>query len=337
MCGIIESSRKAAYQAVNTALVQRNWLLGLRIASEELQGEKRAEYGTEVIKKLSKELTKEYGKGYAKSNLYSFYSFYKTFPNIFQTVSGKSMTLLSWSHYQTLLQVKDIEAREWYAKEATEQTWSVRTLQRNISSQYYYRMLQTQRQDLVENEMKELTAGYQNDKYEFIKNPVIAEFLGFSQNTDFTESDLEKSILSNLQKFLMELGKGYAFVARQQHIHTEKQDYYIDLVFYNYILKCFVLIDLKTEKISHADVGQMDMYIRMYDELKRGEGDNPTIGIVLCSDTDEDIARYSVMHGNEQLFASKYKLYLPTEEELKAEIEAQKAMFYLKQQENKDL
>ena len=337
MCGIIESSRKAAYQAVNTALVQRNWLLGLRIASEELQGEKRAEYGTEVIKKLSKELTKEYGKGYAKSNLYSFYSFYKTFPNIFQTVSGKSMTLLSWSHYQTLLQVKDIEAREWYAKEATEQTWSVRTLQRNISSQYYYRMLQTQRQDLVENEMKELTADYQNDKYEFIKNPVIAEFLGFSQNTDFTESDLEKSILSNLQKFLMELGKGYAFVARQQHIHTEKQDYYIDLVFYNYILKCFVLIDLKTEKISHADVGQMDMYIRMYDELKRGEGDNPTIGIVLCSDTDEDIARYSVMHGNEQLFASKYKLYLPTEEELKAEIEAQKAMFYLKQQENKDL
>ena len=336
MCGIIESSRKAAYQAVNTALVQRNWLIGYRIAEEELQGEYRAEYGANIIKRLAKELTAEYGKGYAKSNLYSFNSFYKTFPNIFQTVSGKSMPLLSWSHYQTLLQVKDIEAREWYVKEAIEQTWSVRTLQRNISSQYYYRMLQTQRQDLVENEMKELTAGYQNDKYEFIKSPVIAEFLGFATNTDFTESDLEKSILSNLQKFLMELGKGYAFVARQQHIHTEKQDYYIDLVFYNYILKCFVLIDLKTEKISHADVGQMDMYIRMYDELKRGEGDNPTIGIVLCSDTDEDIARYSVMHGNEQLFASKYKLYLPTEEELKAEIEAQKAMFYLQQQEKNE-
>ena len=168
------------------------------------------------------------------------------------------------------------------------------------------------------------------------KNPVVAEFLGFSQNTDFTESDLEKSILSNLQKFLMELGKGYAFVARQQHIHTEKQDYYIDLVFYNYILKCFVLIDLKTEKITHQDVGQMDMYIRMYDELKRSEGDNPTIGIVLCSDTDDDNARYSVMHGNEQLFASKYKLYLPTKEELKAEIETQKAMFYLQQQDNED-
>ena len=317
-------------------LIQRNWLLGYRIASEELQGEDRAKYGAEIIKKLAKELSAEYGKGYTKSNLYSFYSFYKTYPEIFQTSSGKSVGLLSWSHYATLLQVKEKAARDWYEKEAAKQTWSVRTLQRNISSQYYYRMLKTQKKELVESEMKELTAPYQNDKLEFIKNPVVAEFLGFSQNTDFTESDLEKSILSNLQKFLMELGKGYAFVARQQHIHTEKQDYYIDLVFYNYILKCFVLIDLKTEKITHQDVGQMDMYIRMYDELKRSEGDNPTIGIVLCSDTDDDIARYSVMHDNEQLFASKYKLYLPTKEELKAEIETQKAMFYLQQQDNED-
>ena len=242
--------------------------------------------------------------------------------------------MLSWTHYRVLLQVNDKEARDWYAREAATQTWSVKTLQRNISSQYYYRMLQTQQKELVEAEMKELTAEYQNDKLEFIKNPVIAEFLGLSTNPDFTESNLEKSILSNLQQFLMELGKGYAFVARQQHIHTEKQDYFIDLVFYNYILKCFVLIDLKTQKIAHQDVGQMDMYIRMYDELKRSEGDNPTIGIVLCSDTDEDIARYSVMHGNEQLFASKYKLYLPTEEELRAEIETQKTMFYLQQKEN---
>ncbi len=289
MCGIIESSQKAAYRAVNTTLIQRNWLLGYRIASEEFQGEDRAKYGAEIIKKLAKELSAEYGKGYTKSNLYSFYSFYKTYPEIFQTPSGKSVGVLSWSHYAALLQVKDKAARDWYEKEAA-----------------------------------------------FIKNPVVAEFLGFAQNTDFTESDLEKSILSNLQKFLMELGKGYAFVARQQHIHTEKQDYYIDLVFYNYILKCFVLIDLKTEKITHQDVGQMDMYIRMYDELKRSEGDNPTIGIVLCSDTDDDIARYSVMHGNEQLFASKYKLYLPTEEELKAEIETQKAIFYLQQQEREE-
>ena len=336
MCGIIESSQKAAYQAVNIALIQRNWLIGYRIAEEELRGKKRSEYGAEVIKKLSKNLTEKYGKGFTKTNLYSFYSFYKCFPEIFHSASGKSKTYLSWTHYRTLLQVNDKVARDWYEKEAIEQTWSVRTLQRNISSQYYYRMLHTQKKELVESEMKELTSKYQNDKLEFIKNPVVAEFLGFSQDTDFTENDLEKSILSNLQKFLMELGKGYAFVARQQHIHTEKQDYYIDLVFYNYILKCFVLIDLKTEKITHQDVGQMDMYIRMYDEMKRSEGDNPTIGIVLCSDTDDDIARYSVMHGNEQLFASKYKLYLPTKEELKAEIETQKAMFYLQQQESKD-
>lgn len=336
MCGIIESSQKSAYQAVNTMLVQRNWMIGYRIAEEELGGEERSEYGLKIIQKISKELTQLYGKGYDRSNLYHCLKFYKTFPRIVDTVCRQSGNLLSWSHYRALLQVEDKAARDWYEKEATEQTWSVRTLQRNISSQYYYRMLKTQKKELVEDEMKTLTASYQNDKLEFIKNPVVAEFLGISQNTDFSESDLEKSILSNLQKFLMELGKGYAFVARQQHIHTEKQDYYIDLIFYNYILKCFVLIDLKTEKITHQDVGQMDMYIRMYDELKRSEGDNPTIGIVLCSDTDDDIARYSVMHGNEQLFASKYKLYLPTEEELKAEIETQKAMFYLQQKENEE-
>ena len=336
MCGIIESTQKIAYKAVNAALIQRNWLIGYRIAEEELQGGVRSEYGVQVIKSLSKELTELYGKGYDRSNLYHCLRFYKMFPEIVDTVCRQSGNLLSWSHYRALLQIEDENARAWYEKEALEQTWSVRTLQRNISSQYYYRMLRTQKKDVVKHEMQESTAQYQSDKLEFIKNPVIAEFLGFSSNTDFTESDLEKSILSNLQKFLMELGKGYAFVARQQHIHTEKQDYYIDLVFYNYILKCFVLIDLKTEKITHQDVGQMDMYIRMYDELKRSEGDNPTIGIVLCSDTDEDIARYSVLHGNEQLFASKYKLYLPTEEELRAEIETQKAMFYLQEQDDKE-
>ena len=336
MRGIIETARESAYQAVNVALVKRNWLLGRRIAEEELNGGSRAEYGLEIIKTLSKELTDEYGKGFAKTNLYSFYSFYKAFPDIFQTASGKSLPLLSWSHYQTLLRVKDDTARAWYAKEAADQTWAVRTLQRNIDSQYYYRLLSSQNPEPVVNEMRERTANYQQDKLEYLKNPVVAEFLGLSSNIDMTETQLESAILSNLQKFLMELGKGYAFIARQQHIHTEKQDYYIDLVFYNYILKCFVLIDLKTGKITHQDVGQMDMYIRMYDELKRSEGDNPTLGIVLCSETDEDIARYSVMHGSEQLFASKYKLYLPTEAELRAEIEAQKAIFYLQQKDIKD-
>lgn len=330
---IIEVSRDSAYQAVNLALVRRNWLLGRRIAEEELNGEGRAEYGLEIIKNLSKELSGEYGRGFTKTNLYNFYLFYKTFPQIFHAVSGKSAPLLSWTHYRTLLQVKDEKARAWYEKEAIEQTWTVRTLQRNIDSQYYYRLLSSQHAESIEAEMKHLTSGYQQNKLEYLKNPVVAEFLGLSSNIDMTETQLESAILSNLQIFLMELGKGYAFVARQQHIHTEKQDYYIDLVFYNYILKCFVLIDLKTGKITHQDVGQMDMYIRMYDELKRSEGDNPTLGIVLCSETDEDIARYSVMHGSEQLFASKYKLYLPTEEELRTEIEAQKAIFYLQQKE----
>ena len=324
---IIELSQKQAYQAINTALVYRNWLIGYRIAEEELKGEDRAEYGTTLIRKLSKELTNEYGKGYTKTNLYSFYSFYKMYPNIFHSVSGKSVPLLSWTHYRTLIQVKDEKARNWYEKEAAQQAWNVRTLQRNIASQYYYRLLKSQVKDPVVEEMKQLTTKYQYDKLEFIKNPVIAEFLSLPTNTSFTETELETSIISNLQKFLMELGKGYAFVARQQHIHTEKQDYFIDLVFYNYYLKCFVLVDLKTEKVTHQDVGQMDMYVRMYDELKRTESDNPTIGIILCLETDEDIARYSILKGNEQLFASKYKLYLPSDEELRAEIESQKTIF----------
>lgn len=196
--------------------------------------------------------------------------------------------------------------------------------------------MKSQTKQPVIDEMNKLTESKNYDKLEFIKNPVIAEFLSLPNDISFTETELETSVITNFQKFLMELGKGYAFVSRQQHIHTEKQDYYIDLVFYNYYLKCFVLIDLKTEKISHQDVGQMDMYVRMYDELKRTEGDNPTIGIILCADTDEDIARYSILKGNEQLFASKYKLYLPTEEELRNEIETQKTIFQL-QQNSEDL
>ena len=341
-CSIIDSARRVAYQSVNVTLVLRNWLLGRRICEEELNGSDRAEYGAEVIKNLSEFLTSRYGKGFNKRTVYKFQQFYKYFPDIVRSVTAQSeegvivpsvtAQSLSWSHYEKLLQVADKEAREWYAKEAYEQTWSVKTLQRNISSQYYYRMLKTQDKSGVESEMKELTTPLQ-DKMEFIKNPVIAEFLGMSENTSYYESDLEQCIIDNLQKFLIEMGKGYAFVARQQHIHTDKEDYYIDLVFYNYILKCFVLIDLKTEKITHQDVGQMDMYVRMYDDLKKSDDDNPTLGIVLCAETDEDIAKYSVLHGNEQLFASKYKLYLPSEEELRAEIETQKKFYLLQKEE----
>ena len=337
VCSIIDSAKNYAYQSVNIALVERNWLIGYRIAEEELKGNDRADYGIEVIKKLSKELTKEYGKGFDRSNLDRFLSFYKNFPQIVDALSRQSGMLLSWTHYRTLLQVFDKQARDWYEKEAFDQMWSTRTLQRNISSQYYYRLLKSQVKEPVIQEMKEKNKEhYLINKLEFVKNPVIAEFLGYSLDSEFTETELETSIINNLQKFLMELGKGYAFVARQQHIHTEKEDYFIDLVFYNYILKCFVLIDLKTKKITHQDVGQMDMYVRMYDELKKSKEDNPTIGILLCSETDSDIAKYSILKGNEQLFATKYKLYLPTEEELRAEIENQKTIFNLQHEKDKN-
>ena len=329
---IIEQARETAYRQVNEALVKRNWYLGKLIAEEELNGLDRALYGASIIKDLSKRLTTTYGKGFTKSYLYSYVLFYKTHPTIFQSVIGKSDKILSWTHYYILNQELNDDARAWYEREASEQGWSVRTLQRNISSQYYFRLLASQRKDLVEKEMLELTSTYQSsDPAEFIKNPVIGEFLGFTADSSFRESELEQAIIDNLEKFLLELGKGFAFVARQQHIHTEKEDYYIDLVFYNIFLKCYVLIDLKTSKIRHQDVGQMDMYVRMYDELKRTEGDNPTIGIVLCEDTDEDIARYSVLHDNDHLFASKYMTYMPTPEQLRAEIERQKAIYFLKE------
>ncbi len=242
---------------------------------------------------------------------------------------SESGSTLSWSHYLVLLRVNKKSIRDWYEKEAIEQDWSVRTLDRNVSTLYYERLLMSQNTEPVVIEMQNKTAEFQANRLEFIKNPVIAEFLGVPQDKDYLESDLESAIITNLQKFLMELGKGYAFVARQQHIKTDLDDYFIDLVFYNYILKCFVLIDLKTSKVTHQDVGQMDMYVRMYDEFKRGKGDNPTLGIVLCSETSDTIARYSVLHDNKQLFASKYQLYLPSEDELRAEIENQKTMFAL--------
>jgi len=356
---IIEAAQETAYRLADLTLVRRNWLLGQRIAQEELNGE-RAEYGAEIIKGLSRILTDEYGKGFTAPSLYQYITFYRYFPmenaenqilsspsiklqklsaaSIKSTESDKSFPTfshqLSWTHYRTLLQVPEKEVRDWYAKEAAREGWGVRTLQRNISSQYYHRMLQTYDKEIVHKEMEKLTAPLQ-DKLEYIKSPVIAEFLGLEQRTDFLESTLEEAILTHLQQFLLEMGKGYAFVARQQHINTEKRDYYIDLVFYNINLKCYVLVDLKTTTITHQDVGQMDMYVRMYDELKRTEGDNPTIGILLCADTDDDIARFSVLKGNEQLFASKYLTYMPTKEQLREEIERQK-MFYLLQKKEEN-
>ncbi len=322
---IVNNARQKAYVAINSAMVEAYWLMGKRIVEQEQKGKGRADYGSQLLKLLSKELTAEFGKGFSVGSLYYYRQFYQTFPEIFAT----PWRILTWSHYKRLMQVSNANARAWYQKEAAEQMWSYRTLDRNIGSQYYERLLLSQHKDVVEGEMKALTASFDNDSMEFIKNPTVAEFIGLAPNSDFTESDLERAIISNLQKFLLELGKGFSFVARQKLIRTEKKDYFIDLVFYNYILKSFVLVDLKTTTITHQDVGQMDMYVRMYDEKVRGEGDNPTIGIVLCSETDDDIARYSVLHDNDRLFASKYMLYMPTDEELREEIERQKRFYRL--------
>lgn len=245
---------------------------------------------------------------------------------------------LSWMHYEKLMRVQDKEARMWYMQEAASQQWDYRTLKRNIDTQYYYRLMQTPaaRKPEVEKEMAEKTALYQQEKSAFVKNPMLVEFLGLNQDAAFTESKLEEAIISHLQTFLIEMGKGYAFVARQQHIHTQDDDYYIDLVFYNYLLKCFVLIDLKTTRISYQDVGQMEMYLKLYDTYKRPEGDNPSIGIILCSETNADVAQFSTLATNPQMYAAKYLTYMPTQEELRREIELQKELFEHKMQEEEE-
>lgn len=345
-CDIIERSQASAYRSVNEILVKRNWLLGMRIQQEVLK-EQRAEYGVQIVVNLAKALTDKYGKGFTKTNLYLFIRFYQAWPNIFHTMCGKFENIidgirsdtpikLSWSHYRIILQEENAEARAWYAGEAAKEMWGVRTLQRNISSQYYHRLLKSQSKGLVRDEMESLTKPLQ-ERLEYLKNPIVAEFLGFKNNTDYTENNLEQSIIDHLIPFLMELGKGFAFVDRQKLIRTEKEDYYIDLVFYNYHLQCFILIDLKTNKLCYQDVGQMDMYVKMYDELVRTEGHNPTIGILLCADTDEDVAHYSVLNGNDQLFASKYLTYMPTQEELRREIEQQKEFFLLQNEKEVSL
>ena len=328
---IIARGRAVAYAAVNAAMIDTYWKIGQRIVVEEQHGSKRAEYGTALIQHLAEQLCPDFGNGFSARNLAYYKKFYQCFPD--PTILNARVQNLRWTHFRSLLRVEDPNARLWYMEEAANENWSSRTLDRNISSQYYHRLLASQNKAPVVAEMKEITAPMQADKLEFIKNPVVAEFLGLASNPGFTETKLEKSIISHLQNFLMELGKGYAFVARQQHIATDAGDFFIDLVFYNYILKCFVLIDLKTARITHQDVGQMDMYVRMYDERKRSEGDNPTIGILLCSETSEDIARYSVLHDSKQLFASKYLTYLPTKDELRREIEMQKEIFRLQQPE----
>lgn len=351
---IASEARKQAYRAADHLLVVRNWLIGWRIVEQEQSGKERAEYGKRVLELASRTLTEEYGKGFGLTSIKNMRSFYLTFSNLqigqamldqFK-IAGNSIRQasldespipfypnLSWLHYERLMRVKDENARLWYLKETAHEQWDYRTLQRNISSQYYYRLLQTpdQLRYEVSDEMRSLTANFEKDKHSYLKNPVIAEFLGLPQNPVYSESKLETAIIDHLQTFIMELGKGYAFVARQQHIKTDMGDFYIDLVFYNIILKSYLIIDLKTTQITHQDVGQMDMYIRMYDELKKEEGNNPTIGLLLCSDTSKDLARYSILKDSKQLYAAKYLTYLPTEEELSREIKEQKEFFELQE------
>lgn len=335
-CMIINICQRSAYRSVNIQLIRRNWLLGKRIADEELADGNGENYGKTIVKNLSIELTSRYGKGYTQRNLYNYIRFYRLFPDILHAVSAKS-PLLTWTHYRALLNVFDDKARIWYAREAYDQNWSVRTLERNISTQYYHRLMSSQNRAPVEKEMMEKTEGYQgNDRLEFIKNPVVAEFLDMPIDQRYRESDLETAIIDNLQKFLLEMGKGYAFVARQKHIRTEHSDFFIDLVFYNINLKCYVLIDLKAGSLTHQDIGQMDMYVRMFDDLQLTEGDSPTIGIILCNETDRDVVHYSVLQDKERLFAAKYLTYLPSEEELIREIEAQKAIYFSEHPEDEE-
>ena len=326
---ILKNARQKAYTAVNSAMVEAYWKIGRRIVEEEQSGRERAEYGKEILQNLSKELTEEFGKGYSYRTLREIRQFYLMFSDFekWRTVSAK----LTWSHFQKVLRVSDEKARIFYLTEAAENVWSVRTLDRNISTLYYNRIVASIDKKTVEDEMKEKIKSLQTE--EFIKNPVVLEFLDLPTNMSYTENELEKALTDDIQKFMMELGKGFAFVERQQHIRTENSDFYIDLVFYNYILKCFVIVELKTGKLTHQDIGQLDMYVRMYDDLKKQENDNPTIGLLLCTDTDRTIIKYSVLNDNKNLFASKYINYLPSEEELINEIERQKVLFKINSKE----
>ncbi len=326
---ILSNARKRAYSAVNSAMVEAYWNIGKRIVEEEQDGKERAEYGKEIIKKLSKELTTEFGKGFSERTLWEIKQFYLIFIDFekLRTVCA----VLKWSHIKLIMRVSNKEAQQWYLKEAAEQNWSVRTLDRNISTLYYQRLLSSHEKESVQKEMKQNTQEFQHDSFEFIKNPAVLEFLNLPINLGYTEKELEKALIDNLQKFILELGKGYAFVERQQLIRTETSDFFIDLVFYNYILKCFVIIELKTTKLNHQDIGQLDMYVRMFDDLKKQSSDNPTIGILLCTETDHTIAKYSILNDKEQLFASKYMPYLPTESELIAEIERERIQFFNRQ------
>jgi len=321
----IEEARNRAKQSINHIMTEAYWHIGRLIVEEEQKGNERAAYGEGLIKELSERLSEEYGKGFSKRNLHNMVKLYKTFP-IVQTVSAQ----LSWSHYLLILKIEDDRAREWYIKECEASNWSVRALERQINSHYFEQILLSKDKTSVEEEAKANTKELVYSTKEFVKDPYVLEFLNLSQNERLYESDLENALISDIQKFLLELGRGFAFVSRQKRVSVEDDHFYIDLVFYNYLLKCFVLIDLKAGKLTHQDVGQMDMYVKLFDDTQKADDDNPTVGIILCSDKNETVVKYSNID-NKTIFASKYKLYLPSVEELKEELEKEKMLLESKE------
>ena len=315
----IEQARGQVRQAVNTAMVQSYWEIGRLIVEHEQQGNRRAEYGKQQLKQLSQQLTERLGKGFDVTNLRNMRQFYHAFP-----IRDAVRLELSWTHYRTLLRIENAQARDWYLHEAINQSWSARALERQISTLYYERLLSSQEKSSVAAEAQQNTQPLAESAKDYLRDPYILDFLNLQDKT-YQESQLEQAIISNLQQFLLELGKGFAFVERQQRIRFDDEDFYIDLVFYNFKLKCFLLVDLKLGKLRHQDIGQMDTYVRLYDEQRKGSDDNPTIGLVLCSEKSEAVVKYSVLAEQKQLFAAKYLPYLPSEDELKRELERERA------------
>ncbi len=323
---VLEQARVSAYRAVNFAMVGAYWQVGRLIVEHEQGGRRRAGYGEALLESLSNKLTSEFGRGFTATNLRYMRQFYLAFP-IHHAPRDKSPALqqeLSWTHYRLLLGVEDPAAREWYMNEAASQHWSTRQLDRQISVLYYERLLASRRKAPVRREAREKLAGVSAD--DFIRDPYVLEFLNLRDYPALRESAVEQAIIDNLQAFLLELGRGFSFVARQKRLRFGEEEFYVDLVFYNYLLKCFVLVDLKVGKLSHQDIGQMDSYVRLFDAHARPPGDNPTIGLILCSRKNEAIAKYSVLAEGKQIFAAKYIKYLPTEVELRRELERERRL-----------
>jgi len=320
---IITGARGFAYRSVDYAMVQGYWQIGERIVQEEQKGKARAEYGSYLIKSLSERLSREFGRGFTEQNLRNFRQFYLCF-SAEGEIRYALRSELSWSHYRLLMRVESSRARDFYLREAAESGWSSRALERQIHSLYYERLRSSKERGRVRKESALKAEMSKSGTRDFVKDPDVLEFLDLNPERAWLEKDLEKALIDHLQKFLLELGRGFSFVSRQQKISTETREFYIDLVFYNYLLKCFILIDLKVGELSHQDIGQMDMYVRLYEDKIRSKDDGPTIGIILCAEKDETIVKYSVLKNSRKLFASKYLLYLPTERELIEEMEREK-------------